>query len=388
MHAPASGRLVTGSHTTARIAADGHPVGGHAVRLGSAHPAMAAPDSPPATASAFRHEPVLLEEVLSFVPLGARLLVDCTLGGGGHAEALLAHFPRAELFGSDRDAEAVAAARARLLPGEAPALAGRVLLKQLAFSALPHHLFAGSVDFLLADLGMSSHQLESGPRGFSFTQDGPLDMRMDPGAGGETAAERVNHAAPDTLRDLLWRYGEERFAPRIVQAIVDARALAPIETTAQLARLVAGVVPARLQRRGFHPATRVFQALRIAVNDELGELERLLDAALALLAPGGRLAVISFHSLEDRPVKERFRAWEQPCTCPASMPACVCGKVPLGRRVTRKPVTPTAAEAGSNPRSRSAKLRVFERAAPAGEAPAAVPAAPGSTPGLPPEGAP
>jgi 16S rRNA (cytosine1402-N4)-methyltransferase len=318
-------------------------------------------------APSFRHEPVLLAEVLALVPAPGpaagqagqarpRLLVDATLGGGGHAAALLEEFPGAELFGCDRDPEAVEAARERLAP-----FGGRVLLKQLAFSALPHHLLAGSVDFLLADLGVSSHQLESGPRGFSFTSDGPLDMRMDP-AAGEPAAALVNHARPEALLELLRRFGEERFAPRIVQAIAQARALAPIETTGQLARLVAQAVPARFQRRGFHPATRVFQALRIAVNDELGELERLLDAAPALLAPGGRLAVISFHSLEDRIVKERFRSWEAPCTCPPSMPACVCGKVPIGRRVTRKPVVPSAAEAARNPRSRSAKLRAFELA--------------------------
>ncbi|HKI97998.1 MAG TPA: 16S rRNA (cytosine(1402)-N(4))-methyltransferase RsmH [bacterium] len=311
-------------------------------------------------ASAFRHDPVLLAEVLSYVPPQPHLLVDATVGGAGHAQALLERFPDAELFACDRDPDAVTAARERLAPH-----AGRVLVKQLPFSALPHHLLAGSVSFLLADLGVSSHQLETGPRGFSFTEDGPLDMRMDP-AAGEPAAALVNHARPEDLVDLLRRFGEERFAPRIVQAIVAARSEAPIETTGQLARLAAHAVPAKFHRRGFHPATRVFQALRIAVNDELGELERLLDVAPPLLAPGGRLAIISFHSLEDRLVKDRFRDWEQPCTCPPSMPICVCGKVPLGRRVMRKPVGPSSAEAARNPRSRSAKLRVFEKAADAG----------------------
>ncbi len=314
-------------------------------------PAAAVP-----AADRYRHEPVLLAEVLDFVPPQARLLVDATVGGGGHAEALLRRCPAAELFACDRDPDAVEATRARLA-----ADAQRVLVKQIAFSELPHHLLAGSVDFLLADLGVSSYQLETGPRGFSFTQDGPLDMRMDP-AAGEPAAVLVNTARPEVLLDLLRRYGEERFAPRIVQSIVQARADAPIATTAVLARLVAQAVPAKFQRRGFHPATRVFQALRIAVNDELGELERLLDVAPELLAPGGRLAVIGFHSLEDRLVKDRFREWEQPCTCPPSMPACVCGKVPLGRRLTRKPLVASGAEAARNPRSRSAKLRVFEKA--------------------------
>ena len=321
-------------------------------------PAAAVPAADP-----YRHEPVLLAEVLDFVPAQARLLVDATVGGGGHAEALLRRCPAAELFGCDRDPDAVAATRARLA-----ADTQRVLIKQIAFSELPHHLLAGSVDFLLADLGVSSHQLETGARGFSFTEDGPLDMRMDP-AAGEPAAVLVNTARPEALLELLRRYGEERFAPRIVQAIAHARAEAPIESTGQLARLVAQAVPAKFHRRGFHPATRVFQALRIAVNDELGELERLLDVALELLAPGGRLAVIGFHSLEDRLVKDRFRDWEQPCTCPPSMPACVCGKVPLGRRLTRKPLMASGDEAARNPRSRSAKLRVFERAAaPAREA--------------------
>lgn len=301
----------------------------------------------------YRHEPVLLEAVLAHVPPEARLVVDCTLGGGGHALALLRHCPAAELFGSDRDPAAVAAASERLA-AEAP----RILLKHLAFSELPHHLVAGTVDFLLADLGVSSHQLDTGARGFSFSAAGPLDMRMDP-AHGSPAAVLVNQARPERLLEILHRYGEERFAPRIVQAIVAARAEAPIGTTDALARIVAGAVPAKFHRRGFHPATRVFQALRIAVNDELGELERLLDSLPDLMAPGGRAAIISFHSLEDRMVKERFRAWEQPCTCPPQMPACVCGKTPLGRRRTRKPVTADADEAARNPRSRSAKLRVF-----------------------------
>jgi len=322
------------------------------------HPAGADPGLAPAEAAAYRHEPVLCAEVLDCAPPHPRLLVDATIGGGGHALALLERFPTAELFGCDRDADAVTAARARL-----EAAAGRTLVKQARFSDLPHHLLAGSVDYLLADLGVSSHQLETGPRGFSFTQDGPLDMRMDPAAGGTTAAELVNTLRPEALLDILRRFGEERFAPRMVQAIVAARQLEPIATTRQLARIVAQVVPAKFQRRGFHPATRVFQALRIAVNDELGELERLLDCALPLLAPGGRLAIISFHSLEDRMVKDRFRDWERPCTCPPSMPACVCGKVPLGRRVTRKPLSASSAEAARNPRSRSAKLRVFEAAA-------------------------
>jgi 16S rRNA (cytosine1402-N4)-methyltransferase len=171
----------------------------------------------------------------------------------------------------------------------------------------------------------------------------------------------VNHARPDELVALFRAYGEEPFAPRIVKAIVAERQKAPFTRTGQLARVVANAVPAKFHRRGYHPATQVFQALRVAVNDELGELDRLLAAALDLLSHGGRLAVIAFHSLEDRRVKEAFRAWERPCTCPPDLPRCICSKQSLGVRVTKRPVTAGAAEQARNPRSRSAKLRVFEK---------------------------
>lgn len=301
------------------------------------------------------HEPVLLNEVLSFVPLSPRLIVDVTAGRGGHARALLERFPAAELLALDRDPDAVAALRELLAPFNT-----RVLIKHLPFSALPHYVLAGSVDFLLADLGVSSPQLEEAQRGFSFTRDGPLDMRMDP-AAGPTAADLVNRLRPEELLRLLRDYGEDPFAPRIVKAIVAARQRAPISRTGELARIVAGAVPAKFHRRGHHPATQVFQALRIAVNEELDELERLLAALPDVLAPGGRATVISFHSLEDRRVKEAFRAWEHPCVCPPELPRCVCGKQPLGARVTRRAVTAGVEEQARNPRSRSARLRVFER---------------------------
>ena len=325
----------------------------------------AAPAAAGAAAPSFRHEPVLLAEVLSYVPPGVRLAVDCTLGAGGHARALLERFPEAKLFGCDRDPDALAAARDSLAP-----YAPRVLLKHLPFSELSHHVLVESVDFLLADLGVSSPQLDEAARGFSFTRDGPLDMRMDPTRGGRTAAELVNRARPEELLRLFYELGEERFAPRIVRAIASARAAEPIASTGTLARIVAEAVPQRFHRPGFHPATQVFQALRMAVNEELGELERLLKLIPGLLAPGGRAALIAFHSLEDRRVKEAFRVWEQPCTCPPDLPRCVCGKVPLGRRLTRKPVQAGADETRRNPRARSAKLRVFEKAPPpAGERP-------------------
>ena len=251
-------------------------------------PALMSSPGVPVPSSPYHHDPVLLEEALSFVPSAPTLTVDCTLGGGGHAEALLRRFPATELFGCDRDGEAVAAAGERLAP-----FGRRVLLRQLRFSALGGHLLAGSADFMLADLGASSHQFDTGPRGFSFTRDGPLDMRMDGEEQGPTAAGLLATLSRGELLDVLRRHGEERFASRIAAAIVAARDDVPLETTAQLAALVAAAVPARHHRRGFHPATRVFQALRIAVNDEMGELERLLDVALGLLKPGGRLAVIS-----------------------------------------------------------------------------------------------
>ncbi|MCH8884155.1 MAG: 16S rRNA (cytosine(1402)-N(4))-methyltransferase RsmH, partial [SAR324 cluster bacterium] len=266
----------------------------------------------------FQHTPVLLEDVLRLVPAQARMLADVTAGGGGHAAALLAQCSSASLFACDRDPAAAAAARERLGPfGE------RVLVKRLRFSQLHHYVLLGTVDFILADLGVSSHQLDVAERGFSFSEDGPLDMRMDPGDGGPTAAELVNDADESSLLEWFSTFGEERFARRIVKALLLARARAPIATTGELARLVAGAVPARFHRKGHHPATKVFQALRIAVNEELNELEALLARAPVILAPGGVIAVISFHSLEDRMVKERFRGWEQPCTCPPSMPRCV-----------------------------------------------------------------
>ena len=307
------------------------------------------------SAAEFQHTPVLLEDVLRLVPAQARMLADVTAGGGGHATALLAQCSSASLFACDRDPAAAAAARERLGPfGE------RVLVKRLRFSQLHHYVLLGTVDFILADLGVSSHQLDVAARGFSFSEDGPLDMRMDPGDGGRTAAELVNDADESSLLEWFSTFGEERFARRIVKALLLARARAPIATTGELARLVAGAIPARFHRKGHHPATKVFQALRIAVNEELIELEALLARAPVILAPGGVIAVISFHSLEDRMVKERFREWEQPCTCPSSMPRCVCGRVPLGRRLTRKPIGASDAETAANPRSRSAKLRAFQ----------------------------
>ena len=322
----------------------------------SAQPGLTPEKSAKNSAPEFAHLPVLLQAVLDYVPEQAGLLVDCTLGGAGHALAMLGHCSQAELFGADRDPHALAAATEALAP-----FAERVMLRHAPFAEVGHHVLKGSVDFLLADLGVSSPQLDRPERGFSFSAEGPLDMRMDPEHTTTTAARIINQAKPEALLRLFREFGEERFAPRIVRAIEQARHESPIETTTRLARLVAEAVPRKFHQHGRHPATRIFQALRIEVNGELAQLEALLDHVPELLKPGGRVAIISFHSLEDRRVKERFKSWESPCTCPPRMPLCTCGKKPIGRRLTRKPVTASDTEAQDNPRARSAKMRVFEK---------------------------
>jgi 16S rRNA (cytosine1402-N4)-methyltransferase len=287
--------------------------------------------------------------------------VDGTLGGGGHTALLLeASAPDGRVLAIDADPAALARVREWLAPAVA---AGRLLLRHGNFAEmgrLAREADFAPVDGILLDLGLSSDQLADRARGFSFAVDAPLDMRFDP-TRGRTAADLVNELDEAELADLLWRYGEERRSRAIARRIVEARRTAPITRTAALARLVAGVVHGR--PGGIHPATRTFQALRIAVNDELGSLEAVLPEAVALLRPGGRLAVISFHSLEDRIVKRFFQAEERGCICPPELPACVCGRTPRLRVVTRHPVTAGAEELAHNPRSRSAKLRVAERLA-------------------------
>lgn len=216
------------------------------------------------------------------------------------------------------------------------------------------------VDGMLFDLGVSSPQLDDGSRGFSYLQDAPLDMRMDQSAP-LTARDVVNGWSQEELKRMLWQYGEERYSGTIAAAMVRAREQAPIETTGQLAELIRSAMPAKARREKQHPAKRSFQAIRIAVNDELGEVERLLDGALELLNPGGRLAIISFHSLEDRLVKTAYGEWAKGCTCPPDFPVCVCGKTPRVKLVGRRPITAGEAELEENPRARSAKLRVAEK---------------------------
>ncbi len=239
----------------------------------------------------------------------------------------------------------------------------RVTLVQGSFGGLAGILASlnvGGVDGMLFDLGVSSPQLDDGSRGFSYLQDAPLDMRMDQSAP-LTARDVVNGWSQEELKRVLWQYGEERYAGPIAAAIVRERGNAPIETTGQLAELIRSAMPAKACREKQHPAKRSFQAIRIAVNDELGELERLLECALEALNPGGRLAIISFHSLEDRLVKTAYARWARGCTCPPDFPVCVCGKTPRVKLVGRRPITAGEEELKENPRARSAKLRLAEK---------------------------
>lgn len=280
--------------------------------------------------------------------------IDATVGAGGHAAGLLAATaPDGRLLGLDRDPAALVVARERL-----NAYGERVRLVQAGFADLAAiartHQFV-PVDGILFDLGLSSLQLADPNRGFSFQAEGPLDMRFDP-TQDLTAADLVNELPMDDLAELLYQYGEERESRRIAHAIVQAR---PIRTTRQLAEVVARAVGGR--RGHIHPATRTFQALRIAVNDELAQLQAALPQAVALLRPGGRLAVITFHSLEDRIVKEFMRRESRDCICEPGLPVCVCGHTASLRLIMRKPITPSVEEVQANPRSRSAKLRVAEK---------------------------
>ena len=310
------------------------------------------------------HLPVLAEEVmLMLAPAPGSLQIDATLGGGGHTERILeANHPDGRLLGLDADGTAIARVQERL----GPRFGDRLVLRQANFRELA--TVAPDAGFTLADgclfdLGLSSFQLADTDRGFGFRAGGPLDMRFDP-ARGVPAGELLATLDVDDLTALFRRYGEEPKASRIARAIVDARRTAPVSTAEELATLVERVVPPnpRAPRRT-HPATRIFQALRIAVNEELEALEAGLAAAVDLLRPGGRLVVLSYHSLEDRIVKRLFQAEQRGCVCPPEVPICVCGRIPRLRLVTRPSLTPTAAEIAANPRARSARLRAVERIA-------------------------
>jgi 16S rRNA (cytosine1402-N4)-methyltransferase len=310
----------------------------------------------------FAHEPVMVAEVVAgFSAAGAGVLVDATVGGAGHAVALLEADPARRLLGLDRDADAVAAAAERLRPFGARAEVVRARFDDIA--TVTARVAPGDpVVGVLFDLGVSSPQLDRPARGFSYRLDGPLDMRMDGDDAGPTAADLVNDLPADELARLFAANGEGRFARRIANAVVAAR---PLTSTTELAEVVRDAIPAATRRTGGHPARRVFQALRIAVNEELDTLARALPDAIELLAPGGRCAVVSYHSGEDRIVKHLFaEAVTGGCVCPPGLP-CVCGAQPSGRLVFRGARKPSPQEVARNHRAESARLRILEKLPPA-----------------------
>ncbi|MGM9614395.1 MAG: 16S rRNA (cytosine(1402)-N(4))-methyltransferase RsmH [Oscillospiraceae bacterium] len=305
------------------------------------------------------HISVLLEECIKYLNIrGDGVYVDGTLGMGGHSEAIASRLTTGRLIGIDRDDRALAFAGQRLAR-----FGSRVTLMKGNFGDLGEILDCAGVDRvdgMMFDLGVSSPQLDNAERGFSYMKDAPLDMRMDE-SSPLTAREILNTWEEAELRSIFWRYGEERYSGRIAAAVVARREEAPIETTTEFVDIIRKTMPAAALREKQHPAKRCFQALRIAVNDELGSLERMLEQAPGRLRDGGRLLVISFHSLEDRLVKEAIRSREAGCTCPKEFPVCTCGFVQTLRSVTRKPVAPSAEETERNPRARSARLRIAEK---------------------------
>lgn len=308
------------------------------------------------------HTPVLLDESLRFLDIKpGGTYADLTLGLGGHAEEILRRSgPGGMLVGIDRDAEALEAAAIRLSPFK-----GRTVLRQAEFSKSPELIREAGfekVDGFLMDLGVSMLQLRTPERGFSFSKDAPLDMRMDR-SSGITAARLIQDLDESGLARIIFEYGEERWAKAIARRIKEAVKAAPVETTVALADIVKGAIPKKFWPPKTHPATRTFQALRIAVNEELDILERTLGSMLDILGPGGRAVVISYHSLEDRIVKHAFRERAKGCTCPPDFPKCVCGVKPAIKILTGRPVLPSEEETQSNPSARSAKLRAAERLA-------------------------
>lgn len=295
-------------------------------------------------------------EALAIRPDG--IYLDGTLGGAGHSYEIASRLTTGRLIGLDRDEVALAAARERLKP-----FSDRVTLVHSNFQALSavlDDLGIAKVDGMLFDLGVSSPQLDDKERGFSYMADAPLDMRMDR-SEGLTAYDVVNTYDQESLKRILYTYGEERYAPKIAAAIVKRRAGKPIETTLELAEIIRAAMPPQALREKQHPAKRSFQAIRIAVNDELTAVERMLASAIDRLNPGGRLAVITFHSLEDRLVKSAMQEAAKGCICPKEFPVCVCGRTPKVKILTRHPIVADEAELAENPRARSAKLRVAER---------------------------
>ena len=310
---------------------------------------------------AFEHKSVLLKETVE--GLGIRpdgIYVDGTLGGGGHAYEVCRRLnSKGSFIGIDQDAAAIEAASARLLGfGEKVTV---IRSNYCDMKPRLHELGIDKVDGIILDLGVSSYQLDTAELGFSYRTDAPLDMRMDT-RQEKTAKDIVNGYSETDLFHMIRDYGEDRFAKNIAKHIVAAREKGPIETTGQLAEIIRQSIPMKIQKTGGHPAKRTFQAIRIELNRELEVLENSLDDMIDMLNPGGRLCIITFHSLEDKIVKANFRRNENPCTCPSSFPVCVCGKVSKGRVITKKPILPSEEEMEANSRSKSAKLRIFERA--------------------------
>lgn len=305
----------------------------------------------------FHHVSVLLEESidgLEIKPDG--IYIDGTAGGAGHSREIAKRLTTGRLIALDKDPDAVEIVAERL--AEYPC----ATVIHSDFADIPKVLDSlgiEKVNGVLLDLGVSSHQLDDAERGFSYHSEAPLDMRMS--KEGLSAYDLVNNASGAELAKILYDYGEEKFTPRIVNAILEARQTKPIETTTQLADIVRSAVPAAARRDGGHPARKTFQAIRIAVNEELDKLSEALDGAFDRLVPGGRFAIITFHSLEDRMVKKAFAEYTKGCTCPPEFPVCVCGKKPRGKLVNKKPIEPGAEELEYNHRSRSAKLRIIEK---------------------------
>lgn len=304
----------------------------------------------------FSHIPVLLEECISGLNIKPDgIYVDCTAGGGGHSYAIASRLGGGKLIAVDQDKEAIAAAGKRL-----EKFGDKVKLVNSNFSEIDYILGDKKIDGALIDLGVSSYQLDNPERGFSYMADAPLDMRMDD-SNTVSAYNIVNEADENDLNRIIFEWGEERFARRIASEIVKRRGKSPIKSTLELVDAIRSAVPVKYAAGGSHPAKRTFQAIRIAVNNELGVIEPTLRALTSHLLPGGRLAVITFHSLEDRIVKKTFSSLATGCTCPPDFPICVCGNKSQVKIITKKPILPSAEEIGENPRSHSAKLRVIEK---------------------------
>ncbi|MBQ3370713.1 MAG: 16S rRNA (cytosine(1402)-N(4))-methyltransferase RsmH [Mogibacterium sp.] len=307
----------------------------------------------------FEHVPVLFNEVMESLDIKPDgIYVDGTVGGGGHSSGICQRLTEGGvLIAVDRDREALAAAEKRL---EEYSCEKRFVHANYSDVEAIAEAAGKKVQGILLDLGVSSYQLDNPERGFSYMQDAPLDMRMDD-SDRLTAYDIVNGYSKDELARMIREYGEERWAARIAEFIVRERAEAPIDSTGRLTEIIKAAIPAKARRTGPHPAKRTFQAIRIEVNDELGHLREAVEKLPDLLESGGRIAIITFHSLEDRIVKTEFERRLDPCTCPKDFPVCVCGKVADVKRVTRKPIAPSEEETESNPRARSAKLRVLEK---------------------------